>query len=53
MANDQENIVEYVAKAIYKVERSEGHCDDLDTYMSYVPAAKAAIKAYHDYIRRL
>jgi len=49
---NQEMIVETIAKAIREAERSEGHCDDEDTFVSYLPAARAAIDAYHDYIRR-
>ncbi|MBR0875016.1 hypothetical protein JQ633_31980 [Bradyrhizobium tropiciagri] len=52
MGDDRELIVETIAKAIREAERKEGHCDDGDTYRSYLPAAQAAIDAYHDYIRR-
>lgn len=44
-------IQESVAKAIREAEREAGHCDDNDTYVSYLPAARAAIDAYNAYIR--
>jgi len=47
-----EIVAETVAKAIREAEHAEGHCDDSDTYVSYLPAARAALAAYHDYIRR-
>jgi hypothetical protein len=49
---EQELIMVTIAKAIREAERNEGHCDDADTYLSYLPAARAALDAYHDYIRR-
>jgi len=52
MSKEPEKVVETVAKAIREAERREGHCDDADTFASYLPAARAAIDAYHDYIRR-
>lgn len=49
----KQTIVEIVARAICEAERIEGQCSDADSYVSYLPAARAAIDAYHEYIRNL
>lgn len=40
--NEREFLVYQVAKAIRDAEHAEGHCDEVDTYLSYLPAARAA-----------
>lgn len=48
----RESITECVAQAIREAELKEGQCDEQTTFVSYLPAANAAIDAYHAYIRR-
>ena len=47
-----ETIVEVVARAILESDKQNGHADESASIVSYLPAARAAIDAYHDYIRR-